>query len=229
MNRQSLTRGIAAALALLMLVPAFAMAEADQTEGGFRGMMSSTGMPYVDEAGLTADQLAVYQQAKADYEAVEDQQLTNLVTAGSITIEEANEYVEQRNEPRQMPTGERRQRPEGADIPQMSEEQRQAIADAMNADDREAAIADLIAQGIIDEQMVAGMQSRSQRDFSQMDVSQMGLWMRVQMMAEQDLAASIAVNNIGVAAQMMRDTLSAAGIETPNRGQWSRAEEAPIE
>ena len=209
MNRKQLFGlKIVALFTALMLFSALAMAEIpDATEGefgGFRRAMVGS-MPFVDESTLDEAQLGAYQQAKAAYEAHEDRELGNLVAAGSITQEEVDEYLAQRGQPRQMPTDmptERR-----TDRTGMTDEQREALGQAMQAEDREAALADLIAQGIISQGDVDAM-SAMQRGFGEGN-----LWMRVQMRIETDTVAMIAVNNMGVAAEMMRQTLSDAGIE----------------
>ena len=194
-------------IAMLLLNPV-AMAEETQMR------MRASGAIFVDESALNDEQLIAYQQAKVDYESIEDQQLANLVMVGTITQEEMDEYTTQRARPIQMPEGETAgERPQRIEL---TDEQREAITAAMQSEDPEAAMADLTAQGIIEE---GQMFMRRQSPDGEGDGNMMrgGLWQRMQALGDTDTAAMIAVNNMGVASQMMRDALSAAGIDMPQR------------
>ena len=199
------------ALLMALLLSACALAEAPQVG---RRMMSA-GRIFVDESQLTPDQLAAYQQVKANYEAIEDNELANLVAAGTVTQQEVDEYQQTRNEPRQFQNG---AEPRERQRIQMNDEQRDAIAAAMQSEDREQAMADLIAQDIITQDDADAMANMPQS-------GQMELWGKVQAVMETDTVAQIAVNNIQVAAQMMQQALQDAGIALPTRGRPDDGEE----
>lgn len=194
--------GAALLLAAAMPLSSIAMAEGGSWMGGAM---------FIDESRLSQDQLAAYQQAKADYEAIEDQQLVNLVGAGVITQSEMDEYQQQRGQPREIPSGQRNMN----DGVQLTDAQREALMAAMQSDNREQAIANLVAQGVLSQEQVDAMSQIPQG----MPDGQMGgqsggsLWGKVQQASGTNTAAQIAVNNIQVATANMQQALTNAGIQ----------------